>query len=160
MEDRPLRVLFVCLGNICRSPTAEGVFRYLIDNEAPRLRVEIDSAGTADFHAGEAPDPRTQRAALRRGIDLSGLQARQVRADDFNQFDYVLAMDRDNLRDLRELQPAASRADVRLFLEFAPALDRLEMPDPYFGDDSGFEDVVDLSIAASRGLIAWLEQRT
>src|SRR5277367_5210517 len=99
------RVLFVCLGNICRSPTAEGVFRHLLEQEAPELQVEVDSAGTADYHIGAAPDPRSQRAALSRGIDLSGLRARQVTADDFARFDLILAMDGDNLRELEAMRP-------------------------------------------------------
>ena len=151
-------VLFVCLGNICRSPTAEGVFRHLLAQEAPELRVEVDSAGTAAYHIGSAPDVRTQRAALARGIDLSGLRARQVAPGDFARFDLILAMDRDNLRELRAMAPEDSRARLRLFLEYAPELGRLEVPDPYYRDTSGFEEVLDFSIAASRGLLAALHK--
>jgi low molecular weight protein-tyrosine phosphatase len=152
------RVLFVCLGNICRSPTAEGVFRHLLRQEAPKLQVEIDSAGTADYHIGEPPDLRSQRAAMRRGIDLGGLRARQVIPADFARFDLILAMDRANLLELEAMRPKNSRARVRLFLEYAPELGRLEVPDPYYRDASGFEEVLDFSAAASRGLLADLQK--
>lgn len=152
------RILFVCLGNICRSPTAEGVLRHLLATEAPGLRVEVDSAGTGDYHLGEPPDLRSQQAAKRRGIDLSGLSARQVNRRDFDDFDLILAMDRKNLRDLETLEPAGSRAEVRLFLEYAgePGTSEpgtLEVPDPYMGDAADFEHVLDLVTAASRRLI-------
>jgi protein-tyrosine phosphatase len=148
----------VCLGNICRSPTAEGVFRNLVASEAPQLDVEVDSAGTGDYHLGCPPDPRSQRAAMRRGIDLSGLRARQVNVHDFDRFDFILAMDRSNMRDLKALEPKAPRAETRLFLEFAGNLDDLEVPDPYSGDASGFERVLDLTTLASRGLIGALQK--
>ncbi|MEP6546450.1 MAG: low molecular weight protein-tyrosine-phosphatase [Gammaproteobacteria bacterium] len=152
------RVLFVCLGNICRSPTAEGVLRHLLVQQAPGLPIEVDSAGTADYHIGEPPDARSQRAALRRGIDLSSLRARQLVAQDFTRFDFLLAMDRSNLRAMQAMQPKTSRARVQLFLEYAPQLALLEVPDPYYGDVSGFENVLDLSAAASLGLIAALQK--
>ena len=153
-----MRVLFVCLGNICRSPTAEGVFRHLLAQEAPELRVDVDSAGTAGYHLGDPPDLRTQRAAARRGIDLSGLRARQVTPADFAHFDLILAMDGDNLQELQRMRPARSRAQLRLFLEYAPQLGLREVPDPYYGDAGGFEQVLDLTAAASRGLIAALHE--
>jgi len=152
-------VLFVCLGNICRSPTAEGVLRHLVAQTAPHLKIEIDSAGTADYHIGAPPDSRSQRAALRRGIDLSGLRARQVTADDFARFDLILAMDRDNLRELQAMQPPASHASLKLFLEYAPELKLRDVPDPYYRDAAAFEEVLDLAGAASRGLLASLRQR-
>jgi len=155
----PVRsVLFVCMGNICRSPTAEAVFRHLLKEEAPELQIEVDSAGTAGYHIGDAPDARSQRAARRRGIDLSGLRARQVTPDDFAHFDLILAMDRDNLDRLEEMRPPRSRARVRLFMEYAADPDRLEVPDPYYGDAAGFEVVLDLTTSASRGLIADLQK--
>ena len=152
------RVLFICLGNICRSPTAEGVLRHLVAKEAPDLSIEIDSAGTADYHIGAPPDSRSQRAALRRGIDLSGLRARQVTQDDFSRFDLILAMDRDNLRELQAMKPGDSRAALKLFLEYAPELNLHDVPDPYYRDASAFEEVLDLTSAASRGLLAKLKE--
>jgi protein-tyrosine phosphatase len=151
------RILMVCLGNICRSPTAEGVLRHVIAGEAPGLNVEVDSAGTADYHVGAPPDRRSQQAALRRGIDLSGLRARRVVPGDFLKFDLILAMDRQNLRDLTSLRPAASTARLRLFMEYA--VDScVEVPDPYYGDVSAFERVLDLTTLAARGLVAELRR--
>src|SRR5271154_2321265 len=149
-------ILFVCLGNICRSPTGEGVLRYLAAREAPQLALEIDSAGTADYHIGAPPDPRSQRAALRRGIDISGLRARQVTEHDFMGFDLILAMDRANLRELESLKPIGANAQLKLFMDYAPGSGVLEVPDPYYGDAAGFEVVLDLFAAASRGLLASL----
>ena len=151
-------VLFVCMGNICRSPTAEAVFRHLLKQEAPDLQIEIDSAGTAGYHIGDPPDARSQRAARRRGIDLGGLRARQVAPRDFAHFDLILAMDRDNLRRLEEMRPPGSRARLRLFMEYAADPVRLEVPDPYYGDAGCFEEVLDLTTSASRGLIAALQK--
>jgi protein-tyrosine phosphatase len=152
------KVLFVCTGNICRSPTAEGVFRQLLSQDAPDLRVEVDSAGTADYHIGEPPDLRSQRAAMRRGIDLGGLRARQVTPADFSYFDLILAMDRGNLLELETMRPNNSRARVELFLRYAPDSGPLEVPDPYYRDAGGFEEVLDLTAAASRGLLAALQK--
>lgn len=121
-------MLFVCLGNICRSPTAEGVLRKLAAQEAPRLDLEIDSAGTAGYHVGAAPDPRSQRAALRGGIDISGLRARQVSKDDFARYDLILAMDRSNLAKLKDIQPGNSQAALKLVLDYAPELNLRTMP--------------------------------
>ena len=126
--------------------------------QAPNLSIEIDSAGTADFHIGAAPDLRSQRAALRRGIDLSGLRARQVTVDDFARFDLILAMDRDNLRELQSMKPPDSHASLKLFLEYAPDLNLRDVPDPYYRDAGVFEEVLDLTTAASRGLLASLEK--
>lgn len=151
------RVLLVCLGNICRSPTAEGVLRQMAAQQAPRLALEIDSAGTGDYHIGAPPDLRSQRAALLRGIDISGLRARQVTEDDFVRFDLILAMDRQNLRELEVMKPANSRASLKLFLEYAPDLNLRDVPDPYYRDAGAFEEVLDLTSAASRGLLASLE---
>jgi len=155
LENRPFRVLFVCLGNICRSPTAEGVMRDVLSREAPTLAVELDSAGTGDYHLGEPPDRRSQRVARARGIDISDLRARQVKPDDFARFDLILAMDRANLRDLEARRPRDSRAKLALFLDYAPQFGA-EVPDPYLGGAADFERVLDLSEAAARGLVAEL----
>jgi protein-tyrosine phosphatase len=154
-----MRILFVCLGNICRSPTAEGVLRHLLAAEAPTLEVDVDSAGTGDYHIGDPPDARSQRAAALRGIDLSDLRARQVAAVDFQRFDLILALDRNNLRDLQAIQPKESHAKVRLFLEYFPQAGTLDVPDPYFGGVADFERVLDLTTAAARGLIDQLKRR-
>jgi protein-tyrosine phosphatase len=148
-----MRILFVCMGNICRSPTAEGVFRHMLRERAPDLNVLIDSAGTHDYHVGAAPDRRAQAAALRRGIDISNLRARQVASDDFERFDLILAMDEDNVRDLKRRADRAYHERIRLFMEFAPNATRLTVPDPYYGGEQGFEDVLDLLEEASIGLI-------
>jgi protein-tyrosine phosphatase len=153
MSIPSLKILFVCLGNICRSPTAEGVLRHLLAEERCSLHVEVDSAGTGDEHVGQPPDTRSQSAAKRRGIDLGGLSARQVTGRDFEDFDLILAMDRRNLRDLQAMKPAGSRAQVRLFLEYAGEPGASEVPDPYLGDARGFERVLDLVTAACRRLI-------
>ena len=149
-----MRVLFVCLGNICRSPTAEAVFREFVRHHAPGLEVQIDSAGTADFHVGEPPDPRALRAAAARGLDMSGLRARQVERSDFERFDLILAMDRSNQAALLELSPPEYRSRVRLLLEFAAAAGREDVPDPYYGGVQGFDEVLDLVEEAAAGLLA------
>ena len=146
------RILFVCLGNICRSPTAEGVLRALAAREFSHLPVYVDSAGTANYHVGEPPDRRTVAAARGRGYDLSALRARQVSPSDLVEFDYVLAMDRANLGAL-ELLAGATRAHLGLFLEFAAGCDTDEVPDPYYGGEGDFQRVVDLCEAGARGLL-------
>jgi protein-tyrosine phosphatase len=148
-----MKILFVCLGNICRSPTAQIVFRQIAAREAPDLRIEIDSAGTADYHVGAPPDTRTRQAALRRGYDMSGLRARAIEPQDFGRFDLILAMDRQNLDILRRRAPAGLRDRIRLFLEFAPDAGATEVADPYYGGVNGFEEVLDLVEAAARGLL-------
>ena len=151
-----MRILFVCLGNICRSPTAEGVLRTLAAREAPELVLDVDSAGTAGYHVGEPPDPRTREAAVRRGYDLAPLRARIIEPADFERFDLILAMDRENLRVLRRRAPSSAQERVRLFLEFAPDAGLEDVPDPYYGGPNGFEEVLDLVEAATRGLIEHL----
>ena len=150
------RVLFVCLGNICRSPTAEGVLRVIAAREFPSLEIEVDSAGTADYHVGEPPDRRTVAAARRRGYDLSGLRARQMQPADFDRFDYVLAMDRGNLAELEDRRQRGGTARVGLFLEYARETGVAEVPDPYYGGLEGFERVLDLCEAGARGMLASL----
>ena len=148
------RVLFVCLGNICRSPTAEGMFRKTVHSRGLDRQFEIDSAGTGDWHIGAPPDHRAQRAAARRGIDLSGLRARQADAADMARFDYIIAMDRDNHTSLTHLAGAQYRHKVHLFLDLSPGTDQDEVPDPYYGDEHGFDQALDLIEQASADLLA------
>jgi protein-tyrosine phosphatase len=153
----PTRLLFVCMGNICRSPTAEGVMRHLLREEGLEDEITVDSAGTGAWHVGNPPDRRATAAAGARGIVLEGA-ARQVRPSDFDDHDLLLVADRENLADLRAIAPdEAARAKVRLLREFDPASDGaadLDVPDPYYGGPDGFEDVLDLVEAACRGLLA------
>ena len=134
--------------------------RTLAAREAPELSIEVDSAGTAAYHVGEPPDPRTRQAAARRGYDLSALRARIVEPGDFERFDLIVAMDRENLRVLRRRAPPAAHERLRLLLEFAPEAGPEDVPDPYYGGPNGFEEVLDLIEAAARGLLAHLRQRS
>lgn len=154
-----IRVLFICMGNICRSPTAEAVFRHYVENAGLSGRILIDSAGTHDYHIGDAPDARAQRAAQQRGYDMSGLRGRQVEEGDFHRSDYVLAMDKANLAILQRLAPPASDAQVRLFLEYARHHAEREVPDPYYGGADGFERVLDMVEDAAEGLLQHIRQR-
>ena len=151
-----MNILFVCLGNICRSPTAEAVLRTIAARELPQMPLTIDSAGTAGYHVGEPPDRRTREAAARRGYDLSALRARVIEPGDFERFELILAMDRENLLTLERRAPVHARERLRLFLEYAPDSGVLEVPDPYYGGPNGFEHVLDLVEAAARGLCASL----
>lgn len=154
-----VKVLFVCMGNICRSPTAQGVFARHVDERGLADRISIDSAGTHAYHIGSAPDSRAREAASRRGVDLSGLVGRRVSAQDFEAFDYILAMDEENLMNLHAMCPVDEhRKKVALFLDYAPQLGEREVPDPYYGGASGFERVLDLIEAASEGLLAQIEK--
>lgn len=153
-----IRVLFVCLGNICRSPTAEGVFRSVVERAGLATRIEIDSAGTHAYHVGKPPDLRAQEAARRRGIDLSGLRGRRATPVDLERFDYVLAMDEENLRNLMAIAPPEHAGKIRLFLEFAPHRPEREVPDPYYGGEAGFERVLDMIEEAAEGLLAHLRR--
>ena len=148
------KFLFVCMGNICRSPTAEGVMRALVERAGLGADYLLDSAGTHAYHLGNPPDPRSQQAALRRGYDLSGLRARCVSTPDFERFDQILAMDRDNLAILARACPTELRHKLRLFLDYANGFDEDEVPDPYAGGQDGFEHVLDLVEAAANGLLA------
>ncbi|KVN35380.1 phosphotyrosine protein phosphatase [Burkholderia pyrrocinia] len=152
-------ICFVCLGNICRSPTAEGVMRHQVEAAGLADRIDVDSAGTGDWHVGEAPDSRAQAAARTRGYDLSALRARQVSGADFERFDLLLAMDGANLAELRRRCPVEHRGKVRLLMEFAPGATESEVADPYFGGAQGFEQVLDQCEAACRGLLDTLRQR-
>lgn len=153
-----VKILFVCMGNICRSPTAEGVVRKLLEKDT-RLanRVEIDSAGTHGYHVGEAPDSRTQRAAFLRGYDLSQIRARKVAAQDLDYFDLILAMDKVNLDNLKRLSRPDQTGKIQLFMDFAKNYDDQEVPDPYYGLGHGFDLVIDMVEDAARGLLETLK---
>ena len=150
------RILFVCLGNICRSPMAEGVFRRVAEEEGLIDRFEIDSAGLGDWHIGQAPDHRAQKAARSRGVDISDQSARQVVDEDFDRFDLLLVMDRSNYAELKARAPHEARAKIRPFLDFAPHVGTRDVPDPFFGGAEGFDRALDLIEAAARGLLASL----
>jgi len=152
-------VLFVCMANICRSPTAEGVFRQRVERAQLGKRVRIDSAGTHAFHLGERPDKRSVAAAARRQYDLASIKARKIVVDDFSKFDFVLAMDRDNLTQLGRLRPTGHTGHVGLLLDFAPGFAERDVPDPYYGGPQGFELVLDLVEAAADGLLERVRQR-
>jgi len=152
MNNKQIKVLFVCMGNICRSPTAEGVFRHKVGQENMEDRISIDSAGTHAYHVGNPPDARAQDAAIKRDIDLSSQRARRVNAADFEIFDYVIAMDESNKDDLLTICPAGFEDRVQLFLNYAES-DETEVPDPYYGQGRGFEIVLNLVEDASEGLL-------
>jgi protein-tyrosine phosphatase len=164
-DSAPVRLLFVCLGNICRSPTAEGVMRALVEREGLSNCIQLESAGTGAWHVGSAPDERATAAALAHGVELEG-RARQVRPEDFEDFDLLLAMDGENLRELRRLAPGEEqRAKVRLLREFDPASNDglptgdLDVPDPYYGGAGGFDEVFELVQAACEGLLEQIRPR-
>ena len=150
-------VLFVCLGNICRSPTAHGVFQGMVDSNACGAAISVDSAGTGDWHIGHSPDERTAEVAASKGYDLSELRARLVTSVDFDQFDYVIAMDKANLSDLKAMQPAGYSGYLGLFLDFSTQNSHSEVPDPYYGGEDGFELVFNLVEEASKGLLAHIQ---
>ena len=154
-----VKVLFVCMGNICRSPTAHGVFRALVEKEGLSQAIEIDSAGTHAYHVGSAPDRRAQATAQERGIDISDLVARRVEPDDFDLFDFVVAMDQDNYMSLSEICPDQHVDKIYMFMDFADHMRTREVPDPYYGGPSGFDRVFDLVEAASEGLLQEIRQR-
>ncbi len=159
MKTDKISVLFVCMGNICRSPMAEGVFRRRVEEAGLAERVHVDSAGTHAYHVGEPPDPRARETASRRGIALDALRARRVTREDLGLFDFVLAMDRDNLAILRDIADPEHHERIRLFMEFAPEMKVREVPDPYYGGQGGFDQVFDLVEAAAEGLLAEIRQR-
>jgi protein-tyrosine phosphatase len=152
------KVLFVCMGNICRSPTAEGVFAKLIKEKHLDKHFTIDSAGTHAYHIDDAPDLRSQKAASDRGVTLSHLRARKVNVGDFEKFDYILAMDSDNHANLMALCPDTHKSKVQYFLNYAPQLGTREVPDPYYGGKYGFEKVLDMIEAASEGFLAHIKK--
>lgn len=153
-----VNVLFVCMGNICRSPTAEGYFRHIVENAGLTDKIKIDSAGTHAYHIGSPPDHRAQAAAIKRGIDLSSLRGRKVESSDFNNFDYVLGMDDSNHSDLQEVA-GGNAENLFKFLEFANNYSETEVPDPYYGGDQGFEHVLDLIEDASIGLLNDIKEK-
>lgn len=155
----PVKVLFVCMGNICRSPTAEGVFVKRLHEEGLEQAVSVDSAGTHAYHVGEPPDSRAQQAARKRGVDLGHIRARRAVAEDFLEFDYVLAMDQENLFGLERICPPDARTQPQLFLDYAASLEINEVPDPYYGGSAGFERVLDMIEAAAEGLLQDIRHR-
>jgi protein-tyrosine phosphatase len=155
---KKIKVLFVCMGNICRSPTAEGVFNALLASRNLSDAFDVDSAGTHAYHVGDYPDLRAQKAARDRGLELKHLRARKVHVNDFEVFDHILAMDEDNHANLSELCPDEYRHKIKLFLEYAADLQQREVPDPYYGGAYGFERVLDMVEAASEGFIDTLQR--
>ena len=155
MQDRAksVGVLFCCMGNICRSPTAEGVFRHHVELAGLENRIRIDSAGTHSYHVGHAPDPRSQAAAAVRGYDLGALRARQVALKDFAEFDYILAMDHDNLAELRRIAPQEYLSRAKLLMQYSARGAGSDVPDPYYGGAQGFEQVLDMAEDACAGLL-------
>ena len=152
------KILFVCTGNICRSPSAEGVFRKMIEeHKSYDSSIYIDSCGTHSYHIGESPDGRAQHAASNRGIDISKQKARQIEADDFDFFDYILVMDNFNLNVIHSMVDESYRSKIHLFLDYTELNEYKEVPDPYYGGDRGFEIVLDLLEQASIGLIKYLQ---
>ena len=158
-EKKQVRVLFVCMGNICRSPTAEGVFRKLVSEQGLAQRFEVDSAGTTAWHTGEAPDARSQEEARRHGVDLSNQRSRGVEDGDFGYFDYILAMDAANMKGLRQRCPKAHKGKLHRLCDFADGLGVDEVPDPYYGGPRGFETVYNIIAAGCRGLLDHIDGR-
>ena len=154
-----VKVLFVCLGNICRSPTAEGVFRKVVVDSGLSDLIIIDSAGTHAYHVGEPPDRRAQETAARRGVDISGLRGRRATENDLDEFDYVLAMDRENLHNLLAIAQEHHRERIKLFMEFAEDQEEQDVPDPYYGGPSGFDRVMDMIEEASEGLLTEIRKK-
>jgi protein-tyrosine phosphatase len=158
MRGGPFGVLFVCTGNICRSPTAEGVFRRLAADAGMSDAVLADSAGTHDYHTGEAPDPRALRSAAARGYDLSGLRARRIGRSDFERFDLIVAMDRGHLAILSRMAGTPAAHKLKLMMSYASAFEEDEVPDPYYGEEREFERVLDMLEDAARGLLQSLRR--
>ena len=149
---KPVRVLFVCMGNICRSPTAHGVFQALVEKEGLGSAIQVDSAGTHSYHIGSRPDSRSQATAKQRGVDLSKLRGRRFIADDFTDFDYLLGMDQSNIENMRAIKPESATARLQLMLEYSKQYSAVEVPDPYFGND-GFDLVFNMIDDAAHGLL-------
>jgi protein-tyrosine phosphatase len=158
-ESPKVKVLFVCMGNICRSPTAHGVFRHLVRQAGLAGRIEIDSAGTHAYHTGEPPDDRARETALTRGIDIGDLRARRAEPEDFLRYDYILAMDQDNYHSLARICPRGMERKLLLLMDYAPEFRVREVPDPYYGGQRGFDQVFDMVEAAARGLLGDISRR-
>ena len=153
-----IRILFICLGNICRSPSAEGVFRHLVSEAGLSDHIDTDSAGTGPWHAGNPPDRRAQDAARARGFDISHLRARQVQSDDFHAFDFLVAMDKDNHQDLISMSPQDLHHKISLLLDHSGGPRGKDVPDPYYGDLSGFHDMMDLIETGAKGLLEHIRE--
>ncbi len=153
-----IKVLFVCMGNICRSPTAHGVFQALVDEQGLSDRILVDSAGTHSYHIGSAPDPRSQDTAQSRGVNLAGLRARQFQSQDFLEFDFLIAMDQSNLANMASIKPDKPRARLDLMLDYSKQHQHSEVPDPYYGE-AGFDRVFDMVSEASQGLLQHIRQQ-
>ncbi|MDH5766716.1 MAG: low molecular weight phosphotyrosine protein phosphatase [Gammaproteobacteria bacterium] len=156
---KQVKVLFVCMGNICRSPTSEGVFKQLVIDSGLAEKIHIDSAGTHAYHVGHPPDNRAQAAARNRNIDLSSQRARKVQSSDFHEFDYIIAMDDSNIADLEYICPEDQKEKLHLFLNFAENITAREVPDPYYGGEQGFESVLDMVEQASTGLLNSIQKK-
>lgn len=154
-----IKVLFVCMGNICRSPTAESVFRHQLIEAGLSENIVIDSVGTHDYHIGKPPDKRAQQAALQRGYDLNSLRGRQISAQDFHEFNYILAMDRENMANLAKICPPQEQHKLKLFMEFSKGFSEREVPDPYYGGEQGFENVLNMIEDAGAGLLKEIQAR-
>lgn len=157
-QNKTVSVMFVCMGNICRSPTAHGVFRQLVERAGLSDRIRVASSGTHGYHVGHPPDARAAQAAKRRGVDISDLRAQQIEHDDFERYDYVLVMDQANYERVWEACPELLKHKIRLFMEYAPHCKTREVPDPYYGAGNGFERVLDLVEDASQGLLRSLKR--
>lgn len=156
----PVRVLFVCMGNICRSPLAEGTFRQLVDSRGLSDVIDIDSAGTHFYHIGELPDPRSIEIARENGLDITDQRGRQIDTEDYHTFHYILAMDKRNLRNIESLAPQSHQAEIHLYLQsFAPHLLDVEVPDPYHGGEDGFQEVFTMVETAAKGLLDAIEAK-
>lgn len=155
---KSIKVIFVCMGNICRSPTAQGVFQSMVDENNLNDTIDVESAGTHSYHAGNPPDLRAQATARKNGVDLSGLKARKFLSEDFNDFDYIIGMDKHNLEDMLSIKPAQFTASTGLMLEYSSRYSQAEVPDPYYGND-GFDLVFDMVSDASAGLLEHIRKQ-
>ena len=154
-----IKVLFVCTGNICRSPTADGVFRKIVREAGLEDQISVDSCGLSAYHVGELPDPRSREMAESRGVDLSDIRSRKIKPDDYVQFDYILAMDDGHLRDMRRQAPASNQKRIELFLDYHPNMGGQSVPDPYYGGANGFVHVFDMIEEASHGLLTQIRKK-